>query len=61
MKIIVDLTGPDHEPTVVNKWYAQAFELPLHVSQDYDFGPTPHDALANLITRLEKEYGIILK
>lgn len=24
MRIIVDLTGPDHEPTKATKWYAQA-------------------------------------
>jgi hypothetical protein len=59
-KIIVEMTGPDHEPTTETKWYAQAENLPLHVSRDYAFGPTPEKAMSNLLLDLMKNYGITL-
>jgi hypothetical protein len=52
MRIIVDKTGPDHEPTEETKWYAQLHGYIYGCPIDYAFGPTPEKALENLILLL---------
>lgn len=52
MRIIVDHTGPDWEPTPDMKWYAQAPGVPVDCPIDYAFGPTPEKALESLIKLL---------
>lgn len=52
----VALTGPDHEPTELTKWYAQLKlvrfdQLPLGV-KTYAFGPTPEKAMSELAERI---------
>lgn len=60
MKIIVNLTGPDYEPSAEMKWYAQVDLLNfINIPTDYAFGPTPEKALENLIKHLT-ENGIEL-
>lgn len=56
MRIIVDKTGPDHEPTTETKWYAQVVLtswdlLPIGV-KTFQFGPTPEKALESLLNDL---------
>lgn len=58
MRIIIDLTGLDHEPTATTKWYAQVFlvtwnQIPPGVST-YQFGSTPEEALENLVNHLKE-------
>lgn len=53
MRIIIDKTGPDWEPTEERKWYAQCDQLPFTCPIDYAFGPTPEKALDNLIKFVE--------
>lgn len=64
MRIIVDRTGPDHDPVEATKWYAQVMltsydMLPLGV-KTYSFGPTPQIALENLISVLTS-HGVAIE
>ena len=52
MRIIVDKTGPDHEPTSETKWYAQLQGFIVGCPIDYAFGPSPEKAVENLIKLL---------
>lgn len=48
----VGLTGPDHEPTIEMKWYAQIVLTRYDVIKvglkTFAFGPTPEKAMSNL-------------
>jgi len=56
VKIHVEATGPDWEPTEETRWYAQEV-LPDGLCGDYAFGPTPQaavKALTDLVAKREK-------
>lgn len=57
MRIIVDKTGPHHNPSTDTKWYAQVMltsydMLPIG-KKTFQFGPTPEKALESLINSLQ--------
>jgi hypothetical protein len=51
--IIIDATGPDWEPTLSTRFFAQRLGDPK--GGEFAFGSTPVDALSNLLRREEQQ------